>query len=36
MVIMYFIITLLVGAFLVYCSAIKDPDFKDYIRDPWW
>ena len=35
-IIVYCIIALLMGAFMVYCYAVKDPDFRDYIRDPYW
>lgn len=33
----YFIIALLMGAFLVNCSAVRDPDFRNDIQDcMWW
>lgn len=32
----YFIMTLIIGAFITYCSAVRDPDFKNNIQDKWW
>lgn len=32
----YFIIAVIVGIFLTGCSAAKDPDIKEHIRDVWW